>query len=137
MHSGKRTQWYTFMQMSAITLQLPEELAERLRKYEERLPEILELGLRELNADPQSGFEGTTEVLEFLAGLPSPEDILKLRPSERLRRQVQELLEKSRAGALSAQEENDWERYEFLEHLVRIAKVTACLKLGIKSDADA
>ncbi len=123
--------------MSAITLQLPDELAERLRKHEERLPEILELGLRELNADPQSGFEGTTEVLEFLAGLPSPEDILKLRPSERLRRQVQELLEKSRAGALSAQEENDWERYEFLEHLVRIAKAKACLKLGSKSDADA
>src|SRR5207247_7307834 len=92
--SGKRTQWCTFMQMSAITLQLPDELAERLRKHEERLPEILELGLRELDADPQSGFEGTTEVLEFLAGLPSPEDILKLRPSERLRRQVQELLEK-------------------------------------------
>src|SRR2546425_434025 len=65
-----------FMQMSAITLQLPDELAERLRKHEERLPEILELGLRELNADPQSGFEGATEILEFLAGLPSPEDIL-------------------------------------------------------------
>ena len=69
------------MQMSAITLQLPDELAERLRKHEERLPEILELGLRELDADPQSGFEGTTEVLEFLAVLPNPEDILKLRPS--------------------------------------------------------
>ena len=123
--------------MSAITLQLPDELAERLRKHEERLPEILELGLRELNADPQSGFEGTTEVLEFLAGLPSPEDTLKLRPSERFGRQVQELLEKSRAGALTAQEENDWERYEFLEHLVRMAKATACLKLGTKTDADA
>ena len=126
-----------FMQMSAITLQLPDDLAERLRKHEERLPEILELGLRELNADPQSGFEGTTEVLEFLAGLPSPEDILKLRPSERLHAQVQELLDKSRSGTLSAKEEKDWERYEFLEHLVRMAKATACLKLGVKSDADA
>ena len=119
-----------FVQMSAITVQLPDELAERLRKHEERLPEILELGLRELNADPESGFEG-------LAGLPSPEDTLKLRPSERFGRQVQELLEKSRAGALTAQEENDWERYEFLEHLVRMAKATACLKLGTKTDADA
>ncbi len=119
-----------FVQMSAITVQLPDELAERLRKHEERLPEILELGLRELNADPESGFDG-------LAGLPSPEDTLKLRPSERFGRQVQELLEKSRAGALTAQEENDWERYEFLEHLVRMAKATACLKLGTKTDADA
>jgi len=124
------------MQMSAITLQLPDELAERLRKHEERLPEILELGLRELDADPQSGFEGTTEVLEFLAGLPSPEDILKLRPSERFNRQVQELLEKSRSGSLSHEEEKNWERYEFLEHLVRMAKATACFRLGTKSDAD-
>ncbi|SPF49013.1 hypothetical protein SBA4_400015 [Candidatus Sulfopaludibacter sp. SbA4] len=37
------------MQMPAITLQLSDELAERLRRHEERLPEILELGLRELN----------------------------------------------------------------------------------------
>ena len=125
-----------FMQMSAITLQLPDELAERLRKHEERLPEILELGLRELNADPQSGFEGATEVLGFLAGLPSSEDTLKLRPSERFHRQVQELLKKSHAGTLSAEEEKDWERYEFLEHLVRMAKATACLKLGGKTDAD-
>jgi hypothetical protein len=124
------------MQMSAITLQLPDELAERLRKHEERLPEILELGLRELNADPQSGFEGTAEVLEFLAGLPSPEDILKLRPSERLQGQVQALLEKSRSGPLSPQEEKDWERYEFLEHLVRLAKAAACLRLGTKSEVD-
>jgi hypothetical protein len=33
-------------QMAAITIKLPDDLAERLRNYEERLPEILELGLR-------------------------------------------------------------------------------------------
>jgi hypothetical protein len=126
-----------FMQMSAITLQLPDELAERLRRHEERLPEILEPGLRELNAETQPGFQGATEVLEFLASLPSPQEILSLRPSERLQCQVQELLEKSRAGTLIAQEEQDWERYEFLEHLVRMAKSKACLKLGIKNVPDA
>ena len=57
-------------QMSAITLELPDDLAKRLRVHEARLPEILELGLRELNAERQSGFEGAAEVLEFLAGLP-------------------------------------------------------------------
>ena len=121
------------MQMSAITLQLPDELVERLRRHEQRLPEILELGLRELNAETQSGFEGASEVLEFLAGLPSPREILDLKPSEGLQRQVQELLEKNRTGTLTAEEERDWERYEFLEHLVRMAKSKASLKLGIKS----
>jgi hypothetical protein len=119
--------------MSAITLQLPPELVERLRKHEERLPEILELGLRELNAETQLGFEGAAEVLEFLAGLPRPEDILNLKPSDRLQRQVKELLDKNRAGTLSSQEERDWERYEFLEHLVRMAKAQACLRLGVEN----
>jgi hypothetical protein len=126
-----------FTRMPAITLQLPDELVERLRRHEERLPEILELGLRELNTEAQAGFEGATEVLEFLAALPSPEEILSFRPSERLQRQVAELLEKSRAGTLSTREERDWERYEFLEHLVRMAKANASLKLGIKTASDA
>ena len=122
--------------MSAITLQLPDELAERLRKHEEDLPEILELGLRELTAETQSGFGGATEVLEFLASLPSPSEILSLRPSGRLQSQIQDLLEKSRAGTLNDREERDWERYEFLEHLVRMAKATAQLKLGRAIKAD-
>jgi len=126
-----------FTQMSAITLQLPDELVERLRAHEDQLPEILELGLRELHAGTQAGFEGATDVLEFLAGLPTPEEILSLRPSERLQRQIQELLEKSRAGTLCEREEQDWERYEFLEHLVRMAKASASLKLGIKTAPDA
>ena len=36
-----------------------------------------------------------------------------------------------------AEEEQNWERYEFLEHLVRMAKSKACLKLGIKTGSDA
>jgi hypothetical protein len=126
-----------FNQMSAITLELPDHLVERLRKHEERLPEILELGLREFQAELPGRFEGTTEVLEFLAGLPSPREILGLKPSERLRAEVLSLLEKSRAGTMSAEDEQRWERYEFLEHLVRIAKAKAALKLGIETVSDA
>ena len=125
-----------FLQMSAITLKVPDDLAERLRMQQERLPEILELGLRELNAEAQSGFKGAAEVLELLAGLPSPEEILSLRPSERLQRRVQELLGKSRTGGLAAEEEEEWERYQYLEHLVRMAKAKACLKLGIRPATD-
>ena len=122
--------------MSAITLELPDHLVERIRKHEERLPEILELGLREFHAEMPGGFEGATEVLEFLAGLPSPQEILGLKPSERLRAEVLALLEKSRTARLSEEEEQRWERYEFLEHLVRIAKSKAALKLGIKTVQD-
>ena len=67
--------------MSANTLELPDELAQRLRTRERRLPKILELGLREPNAEAQARFEGAAEMLEFLAGLPGPEEILELQPS--------------------------------------------------------
>jgi len=101
--------------MSAITLKLPDDLAERLWNHEDRLPEILELGLRELNAEGQSRFEGAVEVFEFLAGLPGRDEILKLRPSERFTRRVEYLLEKNRTKKLTPEEEEEWESYQFLE----------------------
>jgi len=91
--------------MSAITLTVPDELAERLRNREDRLPQILELGLRELDAEAQGRFEGAAEVLEFLAGLPTPEEILNFRPPDLLARRVARLIEKHRAGALTSREE--------------------------------
>ncbi len=117
--------------MSAITLHIPDDLAERLRGREDQLTQILELGLRELNSP--AGFAGTSDVLELLASLPKPEEILALRPSEPMQRRVDELLEKSRAGGLSDAEEAEWERYEYLEHLVRMAKATAREKLESSS----
>lgn len=119
--------------MSAITLKLSDELAARLRGHEDRLPEILERGLRELNAEAQSGFEGAAEVLEIWAGLPTPEEILKLRPSKRFAQRIEELLKKSRSGKLDTREQEEWQNYEFLEHLVRIAKAKAHSKLIRKS----
>jgi hypothetical protein len=120
--------------MSAITLTLPDDLAERLRNEQDRLPEILELGLREINAGRQNGFEGAADVLEFLARLPSPEETLQLRPSERFESRIRELLEKNRNDGLSASEEEEWERYEFLEHLIVIAKARAHQKLKAQPD---
>ena len=113
--------------MSSITLNIPDDLAERLRGREDQVAQILEFGLREINST--EGFAGASDVLELLASLPSPEDILALRPSERLQRRMDELLEKSQAGNLSSAEEAEWERYEYLEHLVRMAKGRALIKL--------
>jgi hypothetical protein len=67
--------------------------------------------------------------LELLAALPTPEEILKLRPSPRLSAWIAEMLEKSRAGGLPPADEEEWERYEYLEHLVRMAKAAAQRKL--------
>jgi hypothetical protein len=116
--------------MASITLSLPDDLASQIRARQQRLPEILELGLRELNAGGRSGFDGAADVLELLAGLPAPEEILNLRPSARLSARVSDLIVKSRAGEMTPLDEEEWEKYEYLEHLVRMAKAAAQLKLA-------
>ena len=87
------------------------------------------MGLREWNADAQSGFSGLAEILEFLATLPTPEEILNLKPSQALQESIQEILEKSKPVGLTAEEERSWQQYEYVEHLVRLAKVKALLNL--------
>lgn len=116
--------------LASITLNIPQELAGRLRPLTGQLPRILELGLREFDAVEQVGFEGAAEVLELLASLPTPEEILALRPSKGLQVRISELLEKNRTTGLTADEEREWEQYQYLEHLVRVAKAKAYAKLN-------
>ena len=107
-----------------LTLTIPDELATRLRAVEDRLPEILELGLREwLSTSP--GYAGLNSLLETLARLPSPEEVLALRPAPVLQDRIEELLDKNRAGGLSVEERREWEHYEYIEHLIRLAKARA------------
>ena len=113
-----------------ITLNLPDDLAARLTPLQDQIPQILEFGLRELEATPQSGFSGLSAILEFLAGLPTPEETLALHPSEALQTQIDALLEKNRTVGLTTEEEKLWQSYEYIEHLVRIAKTKAYIKLN-------
>src|SRR5918911_1509699 len=93
----------------SMTLNVPEELATRVRQHEAELPRILELGLRDLDATAHPGFAGVADVLEMLARLPTPEEIVALRPSEALQARLQTLLEKHRTEGLSPAEEQEWE----------------------------
>ncbi len=68
---------------------------------------------------------------------PSPEAVLDLKPSPRLKLQIQELLDRNRLGGLTAEDEELWQRYQFLEHLVRIAKTEACLMHNLSPQRDA
>jgi hypothetical protein len=111
-----------------ITLTVPEELATRLQPVGDHLPQILELGIREWNARRGAGFSGFADVLETLASLPAPEEVLALRPSASLQERLDELLEKSQAAGLSPEEQGEWEQYQYVEHLVRLAKARAALK---------
>jgi len=118
--------------MQTITLDVPDDLAVRLRVVEKRLPNILELGLRQFYAQSQIGFDGAAEILELLASLPTPEAILAIHPSPAFQSRIDALLEKNREEGLTAEEDAEWERYMYLEHLVRMAKGKALAQVGRK-----
>ncbi len=115
-----------------ITVDIPDDLAARLRDREDQLPQIIELGLRKIDANTHSTFEDASDILEKLIALPSAEEIIRLRPSDRLQKRIDDLLQKNRTEGLEPEEEEEWTHYEYLEHLVRLAKANAVLKLKSK-----
>ncbi len=89
-----------------------------------------DLAAREVTASSQPGFKGLAEVLEALAGLPTPEEVLALRPAPALEKRARDLLEKNRTKGLSPDEEREWERYE--EYLTSTAD-GCCLQADLQS----
>ena len=117
-----------------VTFEIPDELVTELvmdpEGSDQTLPEVFLLGLREWQSRPQEGFTGFAEILEFLAALPTPEEILALQPSPALQEQIDHLATKHKAQELTAREQLLWRQYEYLEHIVRMAKAKAYLKLN-------
>jgi hypothetical protein len=62
------------------------------------------------------------EVADFLAGCPSREALLAYRPSRRAQERFNALLEKSKKGTLSADEEWELNQIEHLEILMQAVK---------------
>lgn len=73
------------------------------------------------------------EILDVIAGGPAAERIVNFRPSPQTQRQLEDLLERERAGSLTAAEAAELERYLQLEHLMRLAKARARLFLERQS----
>lgn len=112
-----------------VILDLPDELAAELRPFEHQCASIVAAGLRELKASDGGQFHGLAPVLEKLAELPSPEEVRALRPSPELQARISELLVKNREAGLTPEEDAECQRYETVEHLVRLAKARAAAKL--------
>lgn len=113
-----------------ITIAIPDSLSEQLRQVEGRLPEILERGLHEVLAESVATNEDERSIIEILASQPAPDVILALRPSPELQERIDSLLLRSKEGALSIDERTELDRYETLEHLVRMAKGYALQRLA-------
>ena len=112
-----------------LTLTIQNELAVQLSPYAAKIPEILKLGIREWRARGQSGYAGLSDVFEKLASLPTPEEVLALRPTKALQERLDALLDKQRQSTWTADEQREWDQLRYVEHLVRVAKANATDKL--------
>ncbi|MFN8474170.1 MAG: hypothetical protein U0822_18400 [Anaerolineae bacterium] len=108
-----------------ITVQVPDKLGRELQQVQDRLPEVLERGLREVLAEATPHFQDEQTIISVLASQPTPEQVLALHPSPALQARASELLARGKASQLEPDENAELERLLFLEHLVRMAKAYA------------
>ena len=83
-----------------LTIQVPEMLGRQLQQVQDRLPEVLERGLRELLAETEA-IQDQRTITEVLARQPAPEQVLALRSSAELQARASEMLSRSKQGTLA------------------------------------
>jgi hypothetical protein len=115
-----------------ITIWVPDDLGRRLERFRDRLPEVLERGLRDLQTESESTLEDENAIVALLASRPTPEQVLGIRPSSTMQERVSDLLARGKEGELSRSEDAELDRYLFVEHLVRLAKAHALEELANK-----
>lgn len=120
--------------MAELTIQLPEELAQRLEPLKSRLPELL-LQVLEISNPSPSNLQSAAnrvdispvynEVLDFLIKRPTPEEIASFKVSEQAQSRLRTLLDKNREATLTETELSELDLYEQLEHLMILLKARA------------
>lgn len=69
--------------------------------------------------------QAATEVAQFLAYHPTPEQIISFHPSAEVTERAYELIHADRDGALSEEERQELESYLVIEHLMELIKLEA------------
>ena len=105
--------------MVQMTMQVPEELAERIQAMSAWVPVIIELGLVRFKTKASAT---EAEVIEFLSKNPSPEDVLDYHVSERAQARLRRLLSLNEAGLLSEREQLELDELQRLEHVMVMLK---------------
>jgi hypothetical protein len=131
--------------MVQITIDVPDELAQRLEPFQDKLSQLFtrlisatlprlkasELGLTAVAVEPPVIYQ---EVLDFLVSQPTSDQILGYKVSESAQLRLQTLLEKNREAALSASETSELNLYEQLDSLMTMLKIRAYASTHPKQD---
>jgi hypothetical protein len=105
--------------MPSLTLDLSEQLQDRVKPFSRWLPAILEVSLLNLKSPAH---QAASDFIEFLVSNPSEHSVGTYRLAEGTQGRVEQLLEKNRQGTLSEDETKELDDYFKLEHVVRVMK---------------
>lgn len=117
--------------MAQITIEIPDELAQRLAPFESNLSELLAqllTPIRSASTVPESlgGQNGRyQEILDFLVSQPSPDQILHFKVSDDYQCRLASLLAKNQDSSLTSAESSELDLYEQLDTLMGLLKVQA------------
>lgn len=89
-----------------------------------------ELGLRLSYPRPLDGETVSTTksydgIIDFIAAGTTPEAVVAFHPSESVRQRVAQLVERSKEGSISAEDQSELDDYLQLEHIMIMAKARA------------
>ena len=73
------------------------------------------------------------EITDFLASIPTAEEIVVFKPSEQLNERLHELLDRAGEGALTDREQDELNEYLRVSHLLKMLKGKVRLKLAKQS----
>ncbi|AFY54264.1 MAG: hypothetical protein VKN72_27060 [Nostocales cyanobacterium 94392] len=121
--------------MAELTIQVSDELAQRLEPLQNRLPELLwqllDFANLPTNISKTVQTEPTDiplvyqEVLDFLIKRPTPEEIIAFKVSPQAQSRLEELLSRNRSATLNSMELAELDVYEQLEHMMILLKARA------------
>ena len=123
--------------MAELTIQVPDELAQRLEPFRNRLPELLSRAVETILsstskdsllpsvANSTDAPIAYAEVLDFLITRPTPQEIATFKVSAEAQERIRTLLDKNREGTLAEIEAAELDLYEQLEHMMILLKAKA------------
>lgn len=105
--------------MVELTMQVPEDFAERVMPLSRWLPTILELSLVGFKTPAA---ETAGEIIDFLSTAPSPRKVLSYHVSNRAQTRLQRLLALNESGISSEAEQRELDEIERIEHIMTMLK---------------
>ncbi len=105
--------------MVEIKVQVPDNLAHRLQAMYAWLPTVLEFSLIGLKTP---AVQTASEIINFLATGPSPNEVTTYTVSDRAQKRLSRLLTLNQAGLLSVEEKQELDEAEKIEHIMIMLK---------------